>query len=123
MTDDGASVLVVDDHEGFREVARTLLTSMGLLVVGDVETGEQALEAVERLRPDIVLLDVQLPGMDGIDVARRLVAEPDPPTVVLTSSRDAEDYGARLRAVPAAAFIAKMDLSQESLDAAIGGRS
>lgn len=123
MTEDRASVLVVDDHQGFREAARTLLTSMGLRVVGDVETGEQALEAVERLRPDIVLLDVQLPGMDGIDVARRLVADPDPPTVVLTSSRDAEDYGARLRAVPAAAFIAKMDLSRESLDAAIGGRS
>lgn len=123
MTDDRASVLVVDDHQGFREVARTLLTSMGLRVVGDVETGEQALEAVERLRPDIVLLDVQLPGMDGIEIARRLVSDPDPPTVVLTSSRDAEDYGARLRAVPAAAFIGKMDLSPESLDAAIGGRS
>ena len=121
MSDDRPSVLVVDDHAGFRTAARSLLEQIGLHVIGEAGTGEEALDAVARLAPDIVLLDVQLPGLDGIDVARRLVAAPSPPTVVLTSSRDAEDYGARLRAVPAAAFIAKTDLSRESLNAAIGG--
>ncbi|HVE63243.1 MAG TPA: response regulator transcription factor, partial [Mycobacteriales bacterium] len=117
MTARRTSVVVVDDHAGFRRAAHTLLVEMGLTVVGEAGTGEAALELVARLQPDIVLLDVQLPAMDGIDVARALLARPVPPVVVLTSSRDATDYGIRLRSVPEAVFIGKTDLSADSISA------
>ncbi len=114
-----STVLVVDDHEGFRAAARTMLEEMGLEVVGEADSGEAAIENFERAHPDIVLLDIQLPGMDGIDVARKLFGAGYTPIVILTSSRDAEDYGARLRTLPDAVFIGKMDLSTEALAAAI----
>src|SRR5438093_4400927 len=69
------SVLIVDDHEDFRASARALLELQGFEVVADVEDGEAALAAAELLRPDVVLLDVQLPGMDGFDVAERLAEQ------------------------------------------------
>ncbi len=115
-----STVLIVDDHEAFRAAARTMLEEMGLDVVGEADSGEDALEKCERWRPDIVLLDIQLPGMDGIDVARKLFeAAGSAPVIVLTSSRDAEDYGARLRALPDAVFIGKTDLSSDAFAAAI----
>ncbi len=114
-----STVLIVDDHAGFRAAARSLLEEMGLEVVGEVGSGESALETFEQSRPDIVLLDIQLPGMDGIDVARTLFGAGHTPVVVLISSRDAEDYGARLRALPDAVFIGKTDLSRDALAAAI----
>ncbi len=124
MTKAGAtSVLVVDDHPGFRSAARTLLERMGLEVVAEAETGEDAIALSEALRPDLLLLDVQLPGMDGIEVARQVMASHPSPVVILTSSRDEEQYGARLRVVPHAAFIAKSDLSPESLGTALAGGS
>ena len=115
-----SKVLVVDDHEGFRLAARTMLEEMGLDVIGEADSGESALEVFERFKPDIVLLDIQLPGMDGIDVARKLFDAGHSPVIVLTSSREAEDYGARLRALPEAVFIGKTDLSSAALAAAIG---
>jgi len=115
-----SKVLVVDDHERFRVAARTLLEEMGLDVIGEAESGESALELFERFKPDIVLLDIQLPGMDGIEVARKLFDAGHSPIIVLTSSREAEDYGARLRALPDAVFVGKTDLSSAALAAAIG---
>ena len=115
-----SKVLVVDDHEGFRLAARVLLEEMGLDVIGEADSGESALETFERFKPDIVLLDIQLPGMDGIDVARKLFDAGHSAVIVLTSSREAEDYGARLRALPDAVFIGKTDLSSAALAAAIG---
>ena len=116
-----SSVLIVDDHAGFRTAARAMLDQMGLRVLGEAESGEGAIESVLELRPDIVLLDIQLPGIDGIEVARRLQAVVPPPVIVLTSTRDAVDYGSRLVTVPAAIFVAKSDLTRESLDEAIQG--
>lgn len=118
-----STVLVVDDHDGFRGAARTILEEMGLEVVAEADSGEQAIEAFGRTRPDIVLLDVQLPGLDGIEVARALLAGEHPPMVVLTSSRDREDYGARLRGLPQALYIGKTDLSRAALAAAFETRS
>ena len=80
------TVLIVDDHEGFRQVARALLEADGVQVVGEAADGESAIAEAERLRPRLVLLDVQLPGMDGFEVAARLGEASDPPAVVLTSS-------------------------------------
>lgn len=110
-------VLIVDDQAPFRRLISALLTSAGLGVAGEAAEGEQALIVAQALRPDVVLLDVQLPGIDGFEVARRLAGSPDSPRVVMISSRDASDYGARLTDAPVLGFIPKQDLSAETLNA------
>jgi DNA-binding NarL/FixJ family response regulator len=114
------TVLIVDDHDGFRESAQALLEAEGFAVVGCAADGAAALAAVERLRPEVVLLDVQLPDVDGFAVAEQLAAVPDPPRVVLISSRDAAAYGRRLDGAPACGFLAKRELSGASLAALVG---
>ncbi len=110
-------VLIVDDHVGFRRVARRLLQDIGRQVVGEAGTGAEALSKARRLKPDLVLLDIQLPDIDGLAVAATLSSEPEPPAVVLVSSRDASDYGPRIDGCGALGFIAKADLSAKSLTA------
>jgi DNA-binding NarL/FixJ family response regulator len=114
------TVLVVDDHAEFREAARALLEAEGFTVVGEAADGFEAIAEAQRLRPQIVLLDVQLPGLDGIEVAAQLADDPDPPAVVLISSRDASAYGPRLAAAHALGFISKRDLSGVSLTSVVG---
>jgi DNA-binding NarL/FixJ family response regulator len=116
----GTTVLIVDDHDGFRESAQAMLEAEGFNVVGGAADGAEALAAVRRLRPEVVLLDVQLPDVHGFAVAEQLAATPDPPRVVLISSRDAAAYGPRLDAMPACGFIAKRELSGASLAALVG---
>jgi DNA-binding NarL/FixJ family response regulator len=108
-------VLIVDDHEGFRRTARALLEADGLEVVGEAADGESALADAGRLRPRLVLLDIRLPDLDGFEVAAQLARGSDPPTVVLTSSRDSSAYRRRLRRSRARAFIPKSELSGEAL--------
>jgi DNA-binding NarL/FixJ family response regulator len=108
-------LLIVDDHAGFREFARSLLAGGEFQIAGDASDGESALRASVTLRPDVVLLDVNLPGIDGFEVARRLATQPAAPEVVLTSTRHADDYAARIAASPARGFITKQDLSGEAL--------
>src|SRR5256886_16677734 len=86
------TVLIVDDHPSFRASARTLLEAEGYEIVGEAESGVAALRAAKELRPDLVLLDVQLPDFDGFEVAARLGQLDDPPQIVLTSSRGGSDY-------------------------------
>ena len=97
--------------------ARALLEAEGFEVVGEAEDGERALEAVGRLRPEVVLLDVQLPGIDGFEVAERLTANGRSPAVVLTSSRDASDFGALVERSGARGFLPKAELSGAALAA------
>lgn len=104
-------VLIIDDHEGFRRCARALLEAEGFSVVGEAETGAAGLAAATELHPDIVLLDVQLPDLDGFEVARRLRAAGERADVVLTSTRDRCDYGSLLDECPARGFVAKGELS------------
>ena len=111
------TVLIVDDHEGFRQVARELLEADGVEVVGEAADGESAIAEAERLRPQLVLLDVQLPDVDGFEVAARLVEARDPPAVVLTSTYSANSYRRRIAQSPACAFIPKGELSGEALAA------
>jgi CheY-like chemotaxis protein len=114
------SLLLVDDHEDFRRTARRMLEAAGFEVVGEAVDGHEALELAAALRPDVVLLDVQLPHLDGIEVADRLHREPHHPSVVLISSRDAVVYGGRLERSPARGFLTKAELSGASLTALLG---
>jgi DNA-binding NarL/FixJ family response regulator len=111
------TVLIVDDHDGFRRDARALLEADGFEVVGEAADGESAMAAAERLRPLLVLLDIQLPGIDGFEIAARLAETVDPPAVVLTSSRGASAYRRRLADAPARGFVPKSELSGERLAA------
>jgi DNA-binding NarL/FixJ family response regulator len=113
------TVLIVDDHEDFRRSATALLAADGFEVVGAVADGDAAAEAVERLRPQVVLLDIQLPGIDGFAVAAQLAETTDPPHVVLISSRDAASYGPRLAGAQACGFLPKRELSGASLAALV----
>lgn len=114
------TVLIVDDHDDFRAAAAGLLEAAGFSVVAGAATAAEALAVAERLRPDVVLLDVQLPDQDGFAVAEGLAARPDPPAVVLISSRDASAYGSRVASAPARGFLAKRDLSGATLTALVG---
>lgn len=112
--DNGAmqlTLLIVDDHEEFRAAARALLQAEGFDVVGEAADATAALAAVRVLRPRIVLLDIQLPGRDGLEVAEMLADLADPPAVVLISGRDAATYGSRLTASRARGFLTKSTLS------------
>lgn len=108
-------LLIVDDHAEFRDSASVLLEGEGFDVVGSAGTGEEALGLAMRLEPNLVLLDIQLPGMDGFATAERLAALANPPFVVLISSRARSSYGARIDHAPVRGFLAKHELSGESL--------
>jgi DNA-binding NarL/FixJ family response regulator len=109
------TILIVDDHDGFRASARALLEADGFEVLGEAADGESAVEAARRLRPEVVLLDIQLPGLDGFAVAERLAAGAEPPLVVLISSRGEHTYRRRLAGSPARGFISKDEFSGECL--------
>lgn len=114
------TILIVDDHAGFRRAARALLTADGFTVVGAVADGLEALEAVERLRPAVVLLDIQLPDLDGFQVAIALAATATPPEVVLISSRDRASYGPQLTDAPVAGFLPKSHVTGAAIRALVG---
>jgi DNA-binding NarL/FixJ family response regulator len=110
----GRTVLIVDDHTSFRVAARALLEAGGFVVVGEAADGASALAAASELGPEIVLLDVRLPDLDGFAVAERL---PGDPRIVLTSSRSVAQFRRRLAANASWSFIAKDDLTADSLRA------
>ncbi|HEU5254125.1 MAG TPA: response regulator [Solirubrobacterales bacterium] len=114
------SVLIVDDHPGFRASARRMLEASGYAVVGEAADGEAAIAAAGALGPDLVLLDVQLPDLDGFAVAARLQGLEGAPAVVLTSSRDRADFGDAVAESPARGFIAKAELSGRALAELVG---
>jgi DNA-binding NarL/FixJ family response regulator len=104
-------LLIVDDHAIFRTKARSLLEAEGYEVVGEAADGASALSLAQRIRPDLVLLDVLLPDADGFEVAKGL-AQLDPGTqTILISTRAREDFGGLIEASPARAFLSKAELS------------
>jgi DNA-binding NarL/FixJ family response regulator len=107
----GPRVLIVDDHEGFRKMARLLLARAGYDVVGEADDGASAISAARAMRPDVILLDIQLPDIDGFEVARALGPYGIDENIILVSRRDAADYGRRIRASGVLGFIAKADVS------------
>jgi two-component system response regulator EvgA len=116
------SILIIDDHSTFRAQARAILENDGFTVVGEAVDGTSGLAAARSLRPDLVLLDIGLPDVEGFEVARALAVDGPPPFVVLTSSRDASAYGPRLSSSRVLGFVPKDELSGAAIRALTGGR-
>ena len=113
----GTTVLIVDDHPTFRATARMLLEAEGYDVIGEAPDGTTAIMEASRLHPDLVLLDVNLPDLDGFQVAERITAHNGAPAVVLTSSRDASSYGDQIESSGAVGFVPKAELSGDAVRA------
>jgi DNA-binding NarL/FixJ family response regulator len=125
MLDDrrmAVAVLIVDDNARFRVRARRRLEADGYTVVAEAASGESALEAVRRHRPEVVLVDIGLPDMSGLSLAEDLTREPDGPAVVLTSTHDAADFGDRVTSCGAHGFVPKASLSGDAISALLRQR-
>jgi DNA-binding NarL/FixJ family response regulator len=109
------TVLIVDDHPSFRASARRMLEANGYNVVGELDNGDGVVAAVEKLNPEVLLLDVHLPDVDGFEVTRRLLDANATPQVVLISSHDFTDLDEAVGASGARGFVAKSELSAEAI--------
>jgi DNA-binding NarL/FixJ family response regulator len=112
----GAGVLVVDDHPGFRESVHRMLEMEGYVVVGEAADGASALTLAGELQPEIALVDVHLPDMDGFELAARLADSVHPPLVILTSSHDGADFASFVATCGARGFLPKAELSREAIE-------
>jgi DNA-binding NarL/FixJ family response regulator len=112
-------ILIVDDHGGFRRSAARSLAAAGWTVVGEAEDGAGALRLAESCEPDVVLLDVGLPDVSGIEVARRLTERSPDLAVVMISTHDRADYGELALASGARGFLSKVELSGQALEALV----
>ena len=113
-------VLIVDDQEPFRAVARVVVEATeGFEVIGESETGEASVEAARQLHPDLVLMDVTLPGINGLEATRQILAQSQHGTVILLlSTYEVEEYAPRAAECGAAAYIPKSEFSPEKLEEA-----
>jgi DNA-binding NarL/FixJ family response regulator len=110
-------VLIVDDNEAFRAAARQLLERAGFVVVAEAESGAGGVEEARASRPDVAIVDVQLPDFDGFEVAARLSELEPAPQVILTSSLDGADFGALVAGSSALGFVPKAELSASLVNA------
>jgi CheY-like chemotaxis protein len=110
-------VLIIDDNSDFRAAARQLLERHEFVVVAEADTGVSGIEQAKAHRPDLVLLDVQLPDVDGFEIAERLSRFDVPVEVILTSSLDGTDFGALVARSSALGFVPKAELSASAIEA------
>ncbi len=117
MEDSAVTVMIVDDQAPFRMAARMVVQlTDGFDVVGEAETGEASIELAARLQPDLVLMDFNLPGIDGLEATRRIrESGPEAPVVVMLSTYEADEYGPRAIEAGAAAFIPKSEFDPDRL--------
>ena len=109
-------VLIVDDQAPFRDASRMVVEMTdGFEVCGEATNGTEALERIAELHPDLVLMDVQMPGIDGIETTRRISALPDPPPVIVMSTHESGDYEAVAVAAGAVGFIPKSQFGFDTL--------
>lgn len=109
-------VLIVDDHEPFRRAAREVIEATeGFEPAGEAGTGEESVELARTLRPDLVLMDVRLPGMDGIEATHLIRAASDGVNVLLISTYEDDDFGARAAECGALAYLPKSAFGPETL--------
>ncbi len=112
-------VLIVDDQEPFRLAARAVVEMTdGFEVVGEAETGEDSVEQARALDPDLVLMDVNLPGIDGLEATGRILSETKRAVVLLVSTYEADEYAPRADEVGAAAYIPKSEFEPDRLEQA-----
>jgi DNA-binding NarL/FixJ family response regulator len=115
----GVRVLIVDDQAPFREVARTVVElTDGFEVAGEAEDGEAAVAAARHLRPELVLMDVNLPGIDGLEATRRILRETGDVVVLMLSTYEADEYAPQAAEAGAAAYIPKSEFEPDRLAAA-----
>jgi DNA-binding response OmpR family regulator len=114
-------IVIVDDDPSFLATVRVLLEAEGFAVVGEALTGLDGVTVATRLDPDIVLVDVNLPDIDGFEVVKRLAGRDGAPPVVLTSSRSATDFGNLIDESRARAYITKADITGEALAGFLDG--
>ncbi|MGZ8605189.1 MAG: response regulator [Actinomycetota bacterium] len=112
-------VLIVDDQEPFRLAARLVVEATdGFEVVGEAETGEDSVAMAREMRPDLVLMDVNLPGINGLDATRQILAEGDPTVVLLLSTYEEDEYAPRAAECGASAYIPKAAFGPDRLESA-----
>ena len=112
-------VLIVDDQEPFRMAARMVVEATdGFDVVGEAETGEDSVTMADELRPDLVLMDVNLPGINGLDATRQILSASDVVVVLLLSTYEEEEYAPRAAECGAAAYIPKAVFGPDRLESA-----
>jgi DNA-binding NarL/FixJ family response regulator len=110
-------VLIVDDQEPFRLAARMVVeVTDGFDVVGEAETGEDGVAMAAELQPDLVLMDVNLPGIDGLEATRRILAADGPPVVLLLSTYEEAEYAPRAAECGAAAYVPKSVFGPDRLE-------
>lgn len=114
------TILIVDDQASFRSFARSILEADGYEIVGEAADGASAERQATALKPDVILLDVQLPDLDGFAVCERLSRGGQAPPIVLTSVRPVSSYRRRLAGSRARGFVAKSELSGAALEAILG---
>jgi DNA-binding response OmpR family regulator len=115
-------IVIVDDDPAFLATVRVLLEAEGFVVVGEALNGLDGVAAADELKPDLVLVDVNLPDIDGFEVVNRLADGEAAPPVVLTSIRAASDFGNLIQASRARAFIAKSEITGEALTRFLDGQ-
>lgn len=110
-------VLVVDDQQTYRDAAQFVIEmSDGFEVAGTAASGEESLDLTERLSPDLVLMDINLPGINGLEATRRILSTHPDIEVIVFSTHSAADYASRARDAGALGFISKADLAPAMLD-------